>query len=273
MNGVFAGLIVFFSFFVLPFFCRKALFGENPYEIKRIIEENKIENSIVFTQFQVLFQPETISKLQDNPPFDRHGNLIIYSLGKSDENLLKFYSEKDFKGAWRILVASEINQKRTYSLTKLDFMEDDGVSYIHFVAKDMPISGYPKFIYGIIGPGNKFTEYFFKYHPPATSNFMGTGIVFGEPDGKNYYGQEHTLKEDGIYDVKVTFVPTECTPKFYVDINGIKSAAYDNTNAENLSLPHTLEFTAGMKKGRNSIKFVPEANGCLILSDMILQKR
>jgi hypothetical protein len=273
MNGLFAGLIVFFSFFVLPSFCNKSPFGENPYEVKRIIEENKIENSIVFTQFQVSFQPETTFKIQDDPPFDRHGNLIIYSLGRSDENLLKYYSEKDFKGAWRILVSSDIAGKRRYSLTKLDFMEDDGVSYINFMAKDIPISGYPKFIYGILGSGNKFSEDFFKYRPPAPLNFMGTGIFFGEPDGKNYYGHEHTLKEGGTYDVEVTFIPTECTTKFHIDINGIKSASYDNTDEKDLSLPKTIEFSAEMKKGKNSIKFIPEADGCLILSDMVLQKR
>ena len=120
-------------------------------------EENKIENSIVLTHFQVPFQPESILKLQDDPPFDRHGNLIIYSLGPSDWNLLKFYSDKDFKEAWRIDLVSETGQKRTYSATKLDFIEDDGISYINFLAKDLPLRGKPQFLYGLFGMGNKFT--------------------------------------------------------------------------------------------------------------------
>ena len=273
LNGFFTGALVFFAFFIFPSFCYKVGFGENPYEIKRLIEENKIENSLVLTHFQVPFQPESILKLQDDPPFDRHGNLIIYSLGLSDGNLLKFYSDKDFKEVWRIDIVSEINQKRTYKATKLDFLEDDGISYINFLAKDLPLRGEPQFVYGIFGTGNKFAEDFFDYHPPENSVFAGTGIVFGESDGGNYYGHEHTLKEGGVYDVKTNFVATGCTTKFYIEINGIKSAAYDNGNHLSDSLLQTLEFTAEMKKGKNIIKFVPEANGCLILSDMILQKR
>ena len=187
--------------------------------------------------------------------------------------MLKFYSEKDFKEAWRIDLVSENDLKRTYSATKLDFLEDDGISYVNFLAKDLPLSGNPQFVYGIFGKGNPFTEIFFDYHPPENSVFAGTGIVFGEPNGRNYYGHEHTLKESGIYDVKLNFAATGCTTKFYIEINEIKSISYDNTNHESDSLPQTLEFTTEMKKGKNVIKFVPEANGCLILSDMILQKR
>ncbi len=273
MNGLLTGLVVFFAFFLIPLYCYKVGFGENPYKIKRIIEENKIENSIVFTHFQVPFQPESILKIQDDPPFDKHGNLIVYDFGKLNENMLKFYSEKDFKEAWKIELVSENGLERNYSAKKIDFIEDDGVSYISFLAKDLALSGLPKFHYVILGAGNKFAEDFFDYHPPENSTFAGTGIVFGEPDGKNYYDHEHSLKEGGKYDCRLTFVATGCTTKFYVDINGIKSASYNNAGNEKQSLPQTLEFTAEMKKGKNSIKIVPEANGCLILSDMILQKR
>lgn len=273
MNGLLIGLIVFFCFFVFPSFCKKVPFSENPYELKKIISENKIENSIIFTNFQVPYQAESTLKLQDDPPFDKFGNLIIYSFGRSDENILKFYSEKDFKEAWRIGVASEIDQKRTYSATKLDFLDDDGIYYISFLAKDLPLSGYPKFLYGIIGGGNDFTENFFGYRQPVNYNFGGTGIFFGEPDGKNYYAHSHTLKEGGIYDLKLNFMPTKCTTKFNVEINGVKSVSYDNTSHESDGSPDTLEFSAEMQRGKNIIKIVPEAGGCLILSDMILQKR
>lgn len=272
VNGLFAGLIVFFYFFVFPSFCNKVPFGENPGELKKVIEENKIEKSIVFIHYQFLFQPDSILKIQDNPPFDRYGNLIIYSLGKLDENILKFYSEKDFKEAWRIEIASEFDLKRTYKAVKLDFLENDNSYYIDFLAKDLPLSGSPQFVYGIVGQGNKFTEEFFDYHPPENPLPWGTAIVFGEPDGGNYYGVEHTLKEGGMYDWKLTFVPTGCTTKFYVEINGKKSASYDNTNKKNDSLPETLEFNGEMQKGKNTIKFVPEANGCLILGNAVLQK-
>ena len=184
-----------------------------------------------------------------------------------------FYSERDFKEVWRIDIASEINLKRTYSATKLDFKKDDGTSYIDFMAKNLPVSGLPHFILVTIGEGNKLTEDFLGYYTPQGSDFWGTAVVFGEPDGKNYYLHEHTVPQAGIYDFKLKFVPTKCTSKFNIEINGIKSTSFDNSGHEADSQVKTLEFSAEMKKGKNTIKFVPEANGCLILGNAVLQKR
>ena len=273
MNGLLIGAVVYFTFFIMPMFLMKSEYGDNPKELKKVIAENKIEKSIIFIPAQILYNSESILKIQDDPPFDNNGNLIIHHHGDSDENLLKFYSERDFKGAWRIDIASENGMKKTFSATKLDFKPDDGISYINFLVKDLPVNGSPHFIYATLFPGNKFVEYFFNYIPAEGAFRPGLGVVFGEPDGKNHYGCEHTLKEGGIYDVKLDFVPTKCTTKFNVEINGVKSASYDNSNHESDSVPKTLGFAAEMKKGRNSIKFVPEANGCLILSEMVLQKR
>ena len=38
-------------------------------------------------------------------------------------------------------------------------------------------------------------------------------------------------------------------------------------------LSEYIDFSAEIKKGRNRFKIVPESRGCLILSDMVLQKR
>ena len=120
---------------------------------------------IVFIQGQILYNSESILKIQDNPPFDSRGNLIIFDLGPSNLNILKFYSEGDFKEAWRITAASHSGMKKTYTAEKLGFMRDDGISYISFLAKDMPVSGLPHFIFCILMPGNKFVEDFFNYIP------------------------------------------------------------------------------------------------------------
>ena len=272
MNGLLIGSIVFFTFFVMPSFLERNTFGDNQKELKKLISENKIEKSIVLIPFYFGFHSESILKIQENPPFDGKGNLIIYSLGKLDENILKFYSEQDFKEVWRIDITSEFNLKRSYSATKLDFKKDDGISYIDFAAKNLPVGGSPQFILGLIGSSNKFTEDFLGYRMPENSDFYGTLIVFGEPNGENYYLLEHTVIESGIYNFKLDFVPTKCTTKFNIEINGVKSAGYDNSAHESDSMIKTLEFSAGMQKGKNSIKFVPEANGCLILGKAVLQK-
>ncbi|MBO4699361.1 hypothetical protein J5690_07105 [bacterium] len=273
MNGIFVGMLVFFTFCVLPLFLTRTPFGDNPKELKKVIAENKIENSIVLIPFYFGFHSESILKIQDNPPFDSRGNLIMYSLGTLDENILKFYSEQDFKEVWRIEISSENNLERTYSATKLGFKKDDGVSYINFMAKYLPLSGEPHFIFGPVSTGNKFTEDFLGYYTPEKSDFFGIAVVFGEPDGKNYFLAEHTMAQDGIYDVKLNFVPTKCTTRFNIEINGVESAVFDNEKHESDTVPKTLEFSAEMRKGKNSIKFVPEANGCLILGNAVLQKR
>ena len=272
MNGVLLGSVVFFSFFVMPLFLTRTAFGDNPKELKRVVSENNIEKSIILIPFHSLFQSESILKIQDNPPFDNKGNLIIYSLGKSDENILKFYSEKDFRGVWRIDITSEIDMKRTYSAVKLGFKRDDGISYIDFMTKNLPVDGFPHFI-STVGIGNKFTEDFLGYRTPEGYDFWGTAIVFGEPDGKNYYSQAHTLTQTGVYDFKLNFVPTKCTTKFDIEINGIKAVSYEHKNHESDGQPKTLEFSAGMQEGKNIIKFVPKANGCLILGNAVLKKR
>lgn len=272
MNGLLIGSLVFFTFFIMPLFLERNTFGDNHKELKKLISENKIEKSIVLIPFYFGFHSESILKIQDNPPFDDRGNLIIYSLGKLDENILKFYSERDFKEVWRIDIVSEFNLKRTYSATKLDFIEDDGISYIDFAAKNLPVNGYPHFILALIGSSNKFTEDFFGYYMPEKSDFYGSAVVFGEPNGKNHYILEHTVTQTGTYDFKLNFVPTKCTTKFNIEINGVKSAGFDNEKHESDTILQTLEFSAEMRKGKNSVKFVPETNGCLVLSDMILQK-
>ena len=273
MNGILAGMLVFFAFFVMPLFLERNTFGDNHKELKKLISENNIEKSIVLIPFYFGFHSESILKIQDNPPFDDRGNLIIYSLGKLDENILKFYSEQDFKEVWRIDIVSEIDFKRTYSATKLSFKKDDGIYYIDFAAQYLPVDGYPQFILALIGSSNKFTEDFFGYYMPEKSDFYGSAVVFGEPDGKNHYILEHTVTQTGTYDFKLNFVPTKCTTKFNIEINDVKSVSYDNSNHESDNRLKTLEFSAGMRKGKNTIKFVPEANGCLILGNAILQKR
>lgn len=281
MHGFVAGALIFFMFFSFPLFPKKLPGLHNPAVIEKIIEENNIKNSIVMLPFHLLFHFESILRLQKNPPFDGHGNLILYSRGeKSDTNLRKYYSEKDFEAIWKMEIekediAGDALANRVFRAEKLSFLEDDGIYYANFGHKMIPAEGQPQMVYVMDNSYNKILEDILG--PYRSDNFkfddQGLFIIFGEKAGQNYYGFEQSVKREGIYNVKITMIPTKCTPNFSVEINGIKSAAYAHEDTGNDGSPYVLEFDGTMQSGRNKLKIVPEANGCLILSDMILQKR
>ena len=280
MHGFVLGALIFFIFSCMPLVPNKLPGLNNPAAIERIIKENNIKNSIVLLPFHLLFHFESILRIQKNPPFDEQGNLIIYSRGRSDENVRKYYSEKDFEAMWKIEVESEdsgINAplaNRLFRAEKIPFLKDDGRYYANFGHKMLPASGQPQMVSILDNSYNKVLEDVLG--PYLSENFrfeeQGIFIIFGEKTEKNYYGFEQSVKSEGIYDIRITMIPTKCTPNFSIEINEVKSVSYTHENTENDGLPYTLEFDGKMKSGKNKLKIVPEANGCLILSDMILQK-
>ena len=281
MHGFVAGALIFFMFFSFPLFPKKLPGLHNPAVIEKIIEENNIKNSIVMLPFHLLFHFESILRLQKNPPFDEHGNLIIYSRGeKSDDNIRKYYSEKDFEAVWKIEIVNEDIpgnplSNRIFRAEKIPFLEDDGRYYTNFGHKMIPSDGSPQMVYVMDNSYNKILEDILG--PYRSDNFkfddQGIFIIFGEKAGQNYYGFEQSVKSEGTYDARITMIPTKCTPDFSIEINGAKSGVYTHENNENDGLPYILEFDGKMKSGKNKLKIVPHSNGCLILSDMILQKR
>ena len=276
LKAVLIGLAVFFTFFIMPSFLYRNFGSDNPEKIKKLIENNHIENSIVLLPEHGDFHFESILKFHKNPPFDGHGNLVLYSKGKMDENLLKYYTKDDFKSVWKIEIESEeYYQQRNFRAKELDFLENDGVSYVNFGKKITPTDGQPTLAYIVTNSYNKITEDFLGHYLSEDFKFddVGLFIIFGDLKDDSYYGFEHSLKDEGQYDFRLTMIPTYCTSNFYIEVNGIKSATYSHENNENDGLPHRIDFSAEIKKGRNRFKIVPESRGCLILSDMVLQKR
>ncbi|MBO4710759.1 hypothetical protein J5681_02440 [bacterium] len=276
LKAVLMGSAVFFTFFILPHFFYRNFGSDNPEKIKKLIENNHIENSILLLPEHGDFHFESILKFHKNPPFDENGNLVIYSKGKMDENLLKYYTKNDFKSVWKIEIESEeYYQQRIFRAKELDFIEDDGISYVNFGKKITPTDGQPTLAYILDNSYNKIAEDFLGHYLSKDFKFdeVGLFMIFGDLKDDSYYGFEHSLKDGGFYDLKLTMIPTKCTSNFYIEINGIKSAGYIHENTEGDGQPHRIYFNAEMNKGRNKFKIVPESKGCLILSDMILKKR
>ena len=116
------------------------------------------------------------------------------------------------------------------------------------------------------------------FGPYLSENFKfddtGLFIIFNELGEESFYGFEHSVKNEGIYDFKLTVVPaTRCRLKFHVEVNGVKSPSYQHPETPWDGFSQSLEFSAELKKGKNKFRIVPEAAGCMIVSDMILQKR
>lgn len=276
LKAVLIGSAVFFTFFIMPSFFYRNFGSDNPEKIKKLIENNHIENSIVLLPEHGDFHFESILKFHKNPPFDEHGNLVVYSKGKMDENLLKYYTKDDFKSVWKIEIESEeYYQQRNFRAKELGFLENDGVSYVNFGKKITPTDGQPTLAYILTNSYNKIAEDFLGHYLSEGFKFdeVGLFIIFGELKEDGYYGFEHSLKDAGEYNFRLTMIPTHCTSDFYIEVNGIKSATYSHENNENDGLPHRIDFSAEMKNGKNKFKIVPESRGCLILSDMVLQKR
>jgi len=258
-----SGLIISAMIFFSVMFVKKNLFeNEKVYnlnKIKKIIEENNIENSIVMLPFSYLFHFHSILNVQDDPPHDRFGNLIMYSMGEVDENIQKFYKDSKYCSIWRI---SEKNDE--YLPEKLHFLEDNGSYKVEFELKFIPSAGQPFFVSPML---ETHASSEFSYSPTENVRFSmnALGVLFQE--GKdNYYGFEHSVKTEGEYKIELGIIATECLVEFFVEVNGIKTAHYKpvDKNIRN----EMVSFTAFLKAGKNKFRIVPVIDGCIVLDYM-----
>ena len=273
MQGVVAGMILFFTFSVLPLFLFKNFGADNPSEIKKLIKNNKIENSILLLPEHSDFHFESILKFHKNPPFDEFGNLVIYSKHKMDENLRKYYAVSGFKSVWKI---DYDYLERRFRAEELGFAEDDGSSLVIFGKNVLPSDGQPTLAYMLGNLYNPIAENAFGPYLSENFKFDNTGLfmIFNELGEESFYGFEHSVKSEGTYDFKLTVVPaTRCRSNFHLEVNGVKSQSYRHPEAPWDGFSQSLEGSAELKKGKNKFKIVPESPGCMIVSDMLLQKR
>jgi len=258
--------IVFFSFDIFPKFVTKPLYKipEN-VRIKEIIEERKIENSIVMLPFSFIYQPYSPLTIMDNPPFDKHGNLIIYSVSLPgdtsdlDKNILKFYSSSEFKTAWRF--EEDKKNKGDFTVKEKSFIKNDDHFVTEFELKVLPTSGLPDFVLGI-WPNYVNEEQGFLPGNSIPFRLMGLLVEFKE-GRENWYGFEHSVVNPGRYSLELGYIASTCATGFDIEINGVNTFSVDP-----LIDPQKAQkavFETDLKKGRNKFRIIPKKEGCIVL--------
>lgn len=265
--AVCSGLIISGMIFFSVMFVKKNLFENdavhNPNKIKNIIEKNNIENSIVMLPFSYVFHFHSILNVQDDPPYDRFGNLIMYSMGEVDENIQKFYKDTKYRSIWRI---SE--SKGDYLLESLDFLEDDGCYKVEFELKLISSCGQPFFVSPMLENMDS-SEFSYSSSENVKFSMNALGVLFREsPD--NYYEFEHSVKKGGEYRIDLGIIATECLVEFYIEVNGVKTAYYRPDKKEISN--ETITFKAILKDGKNRFRIVPVKEGCIVLDYMLINQ-
>jgi len=265
LNGLFAASIIFFSVTIFPATIFKAFDdSKDPQRIQKLIVDNHIENSIVMLPFSFKFHFDSNLILSDDPPYDRHGNLIMYSGGDIlDRNIQKFYKDTQYKGIYRIY-----KNEKEYTAEKLDFLEDDGIYRAEFESKFIPVNGTPYFILAVFdnAPSTDFG-----FYPSEKVNFSvwALGVLF-KGGTQNYYGFEHSVKREGTYDLEFAIAATECTVGFDIEVNGEIKAHYKPQPGPVRT--EIISFSGHLKAGKNSFRIIPRNNGCLVMDYLEMRK-
>ncbi|HRZ78928.1 MAG TPA: hypothetical protein P5044_02870 [bacterium] len=261
LNGLLAASLIFFSVTIFPATIFKAFDDAyEPHKIKQLLEYSSVKNSIVMLPFSLKFHFDSNLLLQDDPPHDKNGNLIIYSGGDVlDRNIQKFYKDTKYSDIYRIH-----KNDKGYSLEKLGFLDDDGIYNVEFESKFIPVMGEPYFIFTVFSnvPSSDF-----EYEPTdkVDMSMWGLGVLFRGGD-RSYYGFEHSVKTAGEYELELSIVATECTVPFDIEVNGqIKSSYLPQKGPDRTE---KIKFPAHLNAGKNSFRIMPQKDGCLILDRM-----
>jgi hypothetical protein len=254
---------IFFSFALFPKSVATPPYETAPHvQIKNIIKNNNIKNSIVLLPFVYEYHPHSILTVQDDPPHDKHGNLIAYSLDFPqvdvflDDNLRKYYKGSKYETVW-IFHQNE----HDFQAEEIGFLENDGRFVVEFEAKAIPSSGLPHYILGV-------TPEFYKanYGIPEPGNipFRFLGLLIEFKEGKeNWYGFQHSVKNEGKYNFELGFVALTCATSFTIEINGeIVLTINPEIDPQKIQ---KIQFEGQLQKGRNRFRILPQKDGCVIL--------
>lgn len=273
-TGFIVSSIVFFSFYIFPMFVVKP-----PYKtpqnvrVKEIIEEKKIENSIVMISFSYLYSPYSPLNVQDHPPHDKHGNLIIASISAPgdisdlDKNILKYYKNSKYETVW--IFEEDKVKKGDFKLREVDFMKNDDKFAVEFELKSFSSDGLPFYILPL---WPNYVESDLGFFPGKDIPFRYMGLLIQFRKGKgNWYGFEHSVINSGGYQLELAYTASSCATAFDIEVNGVKAFSIDpKINPEEVQ---KAVFEAKLKKGRNKFRIIPEKDGCIVLDylDMSLK--
>ncbi len=263
LTGSLAAMIIFFTFYLMPEMLFKFEEADNLAKVKSLIKEGEIEKSIVLLPHSFIFHHHSILSVQDDPPHDKYGNLIIYSFGEQlDKNIQKFY-----KGSKYDKIVKVNKNENNFSIIEIPFLEDDGKYHTEFEIKFIPLRGKPKFVLGILHINEAPV---FDFTPAENVEFRhgAIGVLFDSQE--EFYEFEHSVKQNGDYEIDLAIVETGCTVNFSIEVNSENKI--DFHPSENGIRMGKITFISKLNAGRNTFKIIPHDKGCLILDYMDISK-
>jgi hypothetical protein len=261
MNGIIMAAVINFSFLIFPGILFKHKDSDDLMKIKDIIRENRIENSIVMVPFSFNFSFSSILSIHDDPPYDRYGNLVLYSAVQLDENIQKYYKDSRFKNVYRI-----DRSEKEFVVRQIGFLENDGYSRVEFEGKHLPLSGSPKYVL-MMHSGIPVDLFSFVPDEKYEISFFTLALLF-DGRGDSHYQFEHSIKKEGGYKLEIKVINTKCSTGFDIEINGSKQTTY-HPDEEGV---YKHSFFSPLNSGRNTFKIIPHDKGCLILDYMDISK-
>lgn len=243
-------------------------FWDTDRAVERAIEKEGIKNSIVFVPNKY---SSVFLNLMENPPYDRHGNLILLDLGEENSYAAAYYmSKQSFDGAYVVDYYSLIDVRT--SVTPLYRITRDSINF-EFENKRLPKTGVPD--YGVNFAVSE--EEYKKFYPvkQLVADVSGGSVFamrFEELHEKSYYDFTHPVIEPGEYDIELFYVADQCGAGFSFEIDGTQKGSFSSYSNEQIrSVFRTSHY---FEEGGHSFKIVPlQEKTCLMIDNFVMEKR
>ncbi|MCK5808255.1 hypothetical protein KAH37_04630 [bacterium] len=257
-------VFVLFSYTIMPALTKSysERFWRTDRVVEHFIEDMKIKNSVLFIP---PYYAATFLNLMENPPHDRHGNLILLDRDRENRYAAAWYIEKG--GYDSAFVFDYYPESKSLLLSEelIDLTPEQ--VYIEFEDKRLPLTGVPD--YGVTYAMSETDDkrFFPVKHLDDTlslSNGSAFAMHFRKITEKSYYDFTYPLLIEGLYDISMRYLITECAGDFSFEVNGEKVA--DFSSGPGRQRGTTLDMQVKLRHGVNNFKIAAHSeNSCLVL--------
>lgn len=237
-------------------------------QTKNIIDSREIEHSLLFLHHPVIVGTTILNilNMQENPPYDKHGNLYLWDMGKINSAALDYYRTKGFTGAYTV---SLNDQSGEVEVEPLKYEKQPLV--IEAELKFRPLTGMPKYGFFVF----QFEETkIFGFEPKSSitlSNYFGYGIKFGDISESSYYDFTHPFLEKGKYMATINLVRTPCGGDFIFNVN--EKPVNIVSSFSGVEDKASFETEIDLKNGLNSFRFTPlTKDSCIVFDNISFEK-
>lgn len=232
---------------------------------KKVIEESGIRGSVLLLSRG----NGSYLNLQENPPFDRYGNLILKDRTTENEYLATYFDVVHGKKSFMI---DYVPGSKKEPVVRRIFPSDQNRIVIEMEFKQKPITGLPAY-------ATRINIYRNDYYFPVgivdedieLSNDNAYGILFKELGEKSYYDFSHPVINEGRYDISIKMLKERCGSLFDFYVNGEKIFQID-TFGENEEEDEVF-LNAFLKRGINKFMIKPINPDSCIVVDKVEMKR